>query len=42
MIVWDADGKPRGSGSIHFSASESGEPNLGYIVENRRVLMVDL
>lgn len=38
MIVWDADGKPRGSGSIHFSASESGEPNLGYIVENRRVL----
>ncbi|HEY0683174.1 MAG TPA: UbiH/UbiF/VisC/COQ6 family ubiquinone biosynthesis hydroxylase [Steroidobacter sp.] len=38
MIVWDAEGKPRGSGSIHFSASESGEPNLGYIVENRRVL----
>lgn len=38
MIVWDADGKPRGSGSIHFSAGESGEPNLGYIVENRRVL----
>lgn len=38
MIVWDAAGKPRGAGSIHFSASESGEPNLGYIVENRRVL----
>jgi 2-octaprenylphenol hydroxylase len=38
MSVWDADGKPRGPGSIHFSASESGEPNLGYIVENRRVL----
>ncbi|MBM0108424.1 UbiH/UbiF/VisC/COQ6 family ubiquinone biosynthesis hydroxylase [Steroidobacter sp. S1-65] len=38
MVVWDAEGKPRGSGSIHFSASESGEPNLGYIVENRRVL----
>lgn len=38
MVVWDAEGKPRGSGSIHFSASESGEPNLGYIAENRRVL----
>jgi 2-octaprenylphenol hydroxylase len=38
MSVWDADGKPRGPGSIHFSAGESGEPNLGYIVENRRVL----
>ncbi len=38
MCVWDAAGKPRGPGSIHFSASESGEPNLGYIVENRRVL----
>lgn len=38
MSVWDADGKPRGPGSIHFSASESGEPNLGYIVENRRAL----
>lgn len=38
MIVWDAEGKPRGSGSIHFSAGESGEPNLGHIVENRRVL----
>ena len=38
MTVWDAAGKPRGPGSIHFSASESGEPNLGYIVENRRVL----
>ena len=38
MSVWDAAGRPRGSGSIHFSAGESGEPNLGYIVENRRVL----
>lgn len=38
MIVWDAIGKPRGAGAIHFSAGESGEPNLGYIVENRRVL----
>ncbi|MBL8267798.1 UbiH/UbiF/VisC/COQ6 family ubiquinone biosynthesis hydroxylase [Steroidobacter sp.] len=38
MIVWDAAGKARGAASIHFSAGESGEPNLGYIVENRRVL----
>ncbi|MET0533328.1 MAG: UbiH/UbiF/VisC/COQ6 family ubiquinone biosynthesis hydroxylase [Steroidobacter sp.] len=38
MIVWDAAGKARGPGSIHFSAGESGEPNLGHIVENRRVL----
>lgn len=38
MSVWDAAGKPRSPGSIHFSAGESGEPNLGYIVENRRVL----
>ena len=27
-----------GAGSIHFSASASSEPNLGYIIENRRVL----
>lgn len=38
MIVWDVAGRARGPGSIHFSASESGEPNLGTIVENRRVL----
>jgi 2-octaprenylphenol hydroxylase len=38
MVVWDAEGKPRGAGSIHFAASESGEPNLGYIIENRRLL----
>jgi 2-octaprenylphenol hydroxylase len=31
MQVWDAGGK----GSIHFSAAEIGEPNLGHIVENR-------
>ena len=37
MIVWDARGRPRGAGSIQFSASEVGEPNLGYIVENRRL-----
>ncbi|MEN8166679.1 MAG: UbiH/UbiF/VisC/COQ6 family ubiquinone biosynthesis hydroxylase, partial [Pseudomonadota bacterium] len=31
MHVWDAGG----SGSIHFSAADIGEPNLGHIVENR-------
>lgn len=35
MVVWDASGKPFGSGSIHFSASETSEPDLGHIVENR-------
>ncbi len=37
MKVWDAQMKPHGAGSIHFSASASSEPNLGYIVENRRI-----
>jgi 2-polyprenylphenol 6-hydroxylase len=37
MVVWDAAGKPGGAGSIHFSASNSSEPNLGYIVENRHI-----
>lgn len=37
MIVWDAGGKPFGSGAIRFSASETSEPNLGHIVENRRL-----
>ncbi|MCU7926216.1 MAG: UbiH/UbiF/VisC/COQ6 family ubiquinone biosynthesis hydroxylase [Candidatus Thiodiazotropha sp. (ex Dulcina madagascariensis)] len=31
MQVWDAGG----SGRIHFSAAEIGEPDLGHIVENR-------
>jgi 2-octaprenylphenol hydroxylase len=38
MVVWDAAGKPRGTASIQFSASTSSEPNLGHILENRRVL----
>lgn len=38
MVVWDAAGKPRGAASIQFSASNSSEPNLGHILENRRVL----
>ena len=37
MVVWDAASRPRAPGSIHFSASESGEPDLGHIVENRRL-----
>jgi 2-octaprenylphenol hydroxylase len=37
MVVWDATGKPRGAGAIHFSASATSEPNLGHIVENRRL-----
>jgi len=37
MIVWDAAGKPGGAGAIHFSASATSEPNLGHIVENRRL-----
>ena len=37
MVVWDMDGTARGNGCITFSASEIGEPNLGYIIENRRV-----
>jgi 2-octaprenylphenol hydroxylase len=38
MVVWDHEGKPRGKASLHFSASASSEPNLGHIIENRRVL----
>ena len=37
MTVWDAAGKPGGAGAIHFSASATSEPNLGHIVENRRL-----
>lgn len=37
MVVWDAASRPRAPGSIHFSASESGQPDLGHIVENRRL-----
>ncbi len=31
MHVWDSTG----TGSVHFSAADVGEPNLGHIVENR-------
>jgi len=37
MVVWDAQSRPRGVGSIRFAASECGEPDLGHIVENRRL-----
>jgi 2-octaprenylphenol hydroxylase len=37
MVVWDAAGRPRGAGAIHFSASATSEPSLGHIVENRRL-----
>jgi 2-polyprenylphenol 6-hydroxylase len=37
MVVWDASGKPFGSGAIQFSATETSEPNLGHIIENRRL-----
>jgi 2-octaprenylphenol hydroxylase len=35
MHVWEAGSAPEGSGALHFDAAEVGEPNLGYIVENR-------
>lgn len=37
MVVWDAASRPRSAGSVHFSASESSEPDLGHIIENRRL-----
>lgn len=37
MIVWDAAGKARGAGALHFSANVTSEPNLGHIVENRQL-----
>ncbi len=37
MTVWDAHGRPQGAGSLHFSASQTSEPSLGAIIENRRV-----
>lgn len=37
MVVWDATGRSHGAGSIHFSASATSEPDLGHIIENRRL-----
>ncbi len=37
MCVWDAAVKSTDAAALHFSADETSEPNLGYIVENRRL-----
>jgi len=37
MCVWDAANKYTDDGALHFSADETSEPNLGYIIENRRL-----
>ncbi|MGQ0833864.1 MAG: UbiH/UbiF/VisC/COQ6 family ubiquinone biosynthesis hydroxylase [Gammaproteobacteria bacterium] len=37
MHVWHADEAPRSAGALTFDAAEVGEPNLGYIIENRVV-----
>lgn len=37
MCVWDEAGRSDGEGSIQFDCANLGEPNLGYIVENRRI-----
>jgi 2-octaprenylphenol hydroxylase len=37
MTVWDAANQPGSSSALHFTAAETGEPNLGYIIENRRL-----
>lgn len=37
MVVWDAASRPDAHDALHFSAAESGELDLGNIVENLRV-----
>jgi 2-polyprenylphenol 6-hydroxylase len=37
MTVWDAADKHDSRAALHFLAAEIGEPNLGYIIENRRL-----
>ncbi|HYM35499.1 MAG TPA: hypothetical protein VET48_08895, partial [Steroidobacteraceae bacterium] len=37
MCVWDAASKPNDASALHFSVDETSEPNLGYIIENRRL-----
>ena len=37
MVVWDEAGQARAAGSIEFDCAEIGQPNLGHIVENRRL-----
>jgi 2-octaprenylphenol hydroxylase len=37
MVVWDAASRCDARDALHFSAAETGEPDLGHIVENLRV-----
>jgi 2-octaprenylphenol hydroxylase len=37
MVVWDAATTADRPDAVHFSAAETGEPNLGHIAENLRV-----
>ena len=37
MVVWDAASPVNGRATLRFSASATGEANLGYIAENRRI-----
>lgn len=37
MVVWDAASRADARDALHFSAAETGEPDLGHIVENLRV-----
>ncbi len=37
MCVWDESARPDGPGAIEFDCAALGQPNLGYIVENRRI-----
>jgi 2-octaprenylphenol hydroxylase len=37
MVVWDAAGTATDDAALRFSAAETAEPNLGYIVENLRI-----
>jgi 2-octaprenylphenol hydroxylase len=37
MVVWDSASRADARDAVRFSAAETGEPNLGHIVENLRV-----
>jgi len=37
MVVWDAGSEPDAADALCFDAAETGEPDLGHIVENARV-----
>jgi 2-octaprenylphenol hydroxylase len=37
MVVWDAASRRDGPSTLRFSAATIGQPNLGHIVENRRM-----